>query len=104
MLVLQWLIGQREVSTLWGEDLQHGAAYRRARHYLLALEDERYHPKNWRPSILVLGGGAWSREHLAVWGHWLSGSRGMLTLGQVIVGDVEEQVIELRAQEVALRK
>lgn len=104
MLTLQWYVGRRDVSDRWGEDVKHGAVYQRVRRYLLALEDEQYHPKNWRPSILALSGGAWSRQHLAVWGHWLSGSRGLLTLGQVIAGPTAE-VLERRApQEKLLRR
>ncbi|MDF1799796.1 MAG: amino acid permease [Planctomycetota bacterium] len=99
---LHWLLTRRRIETAWG-DVRSGAAFDRARRDLLRLEEERYHPKNWRPSILALSGGAGVRDNLAVWGHWLCAGRGLLSLGQVISGNVEDLVERLRAQRRALR-
>ena len=41
---------------------------------------------------------------LAAFGHWLCGGRGILSLGQVITGEVEDLVERRRAQERVLRK
>jgi len=100
---LHWYIARREVIATWG-DAQSGAAYERARKALLRLEQDRFHPKNWRPSIIAFSGGAWSRRHLAIYGHWLTASRGVLTLAQVIPGEVEEHMNRRRNQEEALRR
>lgn len=99
---LHWMLARRRIQTTWG-DVRSGAAYDRARRDLLRLEEERYHPKNWRPSILALSGGAGARGNLAVWGHWLCSGRGLLSLGQVISGDVEDLVERRRAQRRSLR-
>ena len=82
-------IQTREVEARWG-DLHSGVAFERARRSLLRLEQEQYHPKNWRPSILALSGTAWTRPHLAQYGHWLTAGHGVLSLSHVVVGDVEE--------------
>jgi amino acid transporter len=97
MAAIHWCIRKREIESRWG-DVRSGAAFERARRSLLTLEEELYHPKNWRPFVLALSGGGWQREHLAVYGHWLTAGHGVLTLGQVIHGDVED-LMERRARQ-----
>jgi len=95
---LYWYIARKQIIARWG-DVKHGIAFERTRKNLLRLEDEEYHPKNWRPMILALSGGAWSRLYLAVYGHWLAGGNGVLTLAQIIVGDVRQLLERRRNQE-----
>lgn len=85
---LYFLIGRAEIIATWG-DLSSGLAFQKARNALLKLEKEKYHPKNWRPTILALSGGAWSRNHLAEYADWLSAGRGVVTLAQVLFGEIE---------------
>jgi hypothetical protein len=82
-------VSVREIKARWG-DVRSGAMFERARRSLLALEEQAYHPKNWRPVVLALSGAGWQRTHLAVFGHWLTAGHGVLTLGQVIQGDAED--------------
>ena len=103
LALLQYYVSRRDVITTWG-DAQSGAAFERARRALLRLEKDAFHPKNWRPSIIAFSGGAWSRVHLAVYGYWLTASRGVLTLAQVISGDVDAHLERRRNQEAALRR
>lgn len=56
MAGLHFYISRKEIEVRWG-DIRSGAAFGRARRALLCLEEERYHPKNWRPIILALSGG-----------------------------------------------
>jgi len=102
MLYLHRYVERREIIAAWG-DVKSGAAFERARRDLLRLEEEAYHPKNWRPSILALSGIAWTRVHLAVFGHWLTGGRGLLTLAQVISGDIGVHLERRAKQEEVLR-
>lgn len=102
MVGLHHWIGRKEVLATWG-DVQSGAMFERARLSLLRLEDEVYHPKNWRPSVLAFGGAKWSRARLAIHSHWLTGGRGVLTLAQVITGDVEDLLERRASQERVLR-
>jgi amino acid transporter len=103
MAVLHQYIKRRQVRATWG-DVRSGAAFERARKELHRLEEERYHPKNWRPSILAFSGGAGARLELAVYGHWLCAGRGVLSLAQVITGDVENLVERRQAQEKSMRR
>lgn len=103
MSALFWFISRAEIRTRWG-DVTGGAAYERARKALLKLEDERYHPKNWRPTILALSGGAWRRYHIAEYAFWLAAGRGILTLGQVIVGEMEDRLTRRVQAEKIMRR
>ncbi len=102
MAALHWYISLREVQSRWG-DVRSGVAFERARRGLLTLEEDRYHPKNWRPIVLALSGAGWQRVHLAVYGHWLTAGRGVLSLGQVIQGDVEDLIARRASQEQLVR-
>ncbi len=103
IVALQWHISRKEIQAAWG-DVKSGAAFEKARKALLRLEEERYHPKNWRPIVLGLRGGAWRRNHLAEFGAWLTAGRGILGLAQVIVGDFREEMEKRRQEEDKLRK
>ncbi|MCF8399051.1 MAG: amino acid permease [Bacteroidales bacterium] len=81
-------IKRAELIVQWG-DVLSGYAFRRARNALLALEREKYHPKNWRPSILTLSGLAGSRMHLVKYANLLSSGRGLVSLAHFIKGDLE---------------
>ncbi len=96
--LLHWSIGRKEVEARWG-DMQSGLIFERTRQNLLKLEDMLHHPKNWRPIILALSGGGWSRPHLAVYGHWFVAGHGILSLAQVIEGEVQDRLERRRAQE-----
>lgn len=81
------LIKRAELIVQWG-DVLSGYTYRRARNALLKLEREKYHSKNWRPSILTLSGLAGSRMHLVRYANLLSAGRGLVSLAQIIKGDL----------------
>ena len=98
MAGLYFYINQKEVETRWG-DLHCGLLFERTRKNLLKLEKELHHPKNWRPIILALSGATWERPHLAVYGHWFTAGHGVLTLGYVIQGEVENRLERLVSQE-----
>ncbi|MCJ8501850.1 amino acid permease [Desulfatitalea alkaliphila] len=82
------LIARAELMVQWG-DVESGVAFQRARKSLLRLERERYHPKNWRPSILALSGMGGRRLHMLKYACLLSADRGVVSLAQIIVGDLE---------------
>ncbi|HRX77473.1 MAG TPA: amino acid permease [Pirellulaceae bacterium] len=98
MALLHQYISRKEVEARWG-DLQSGLLFERTRRNLLRLEDQMYHPKNWRPIILALSGAGWDRPQLAVYGHWFTSGQGILTLGQVIQGEIENRLERRTAQE-----
>lgn len=98
-----YLIIRSQVEVKWG-DVDSGISYQRARKALLRLEGNRYHPKNWRPSILVLSGGATSRLHLSEYGYWFTNHSGILSIGQIICGELENLIERRREAENILRK
>ena len=100
---LYWLIAQREVEANWG-DVKSGLAFERARKNLARLEDENFHPKNWRPMLLTMGGAGEARRHLATYGHWLTNGHGIQTLGLVIEGELIELMDRRAAQRTILRR
>ncbi|MCP5207042.1 MAG: amino acid permease [Hahellaceae bacterium] len=103
MLVLYWGIASQEVFSRWG-DLKSGRAYEAARRALLTLEKQSYHPKNWRPSILVLSGLPTSRPHLAEYGHWLASGQGIVSIGQIIPEGGANTIERRREAENRIRK
>lgn len=100
---LYWAIARAEILVKWG-DVSSGLAYQRARTALLRLERERYHPKNWRPAILVLSGGAYNRLHLAQYAGWFTAGNGMVSIAQVIRGDLDDLIERRNEAESILRK
>jgi len=103
MIGLHQFIKRKRIKALWG-DVGRGMAFERARRAMLALESSADHPKNWRPIILTLSSGALKRRELAEYGSWLTARRGVLSLGQVIIGDLEDRMEVHRSEEAKLRQ
>ena len=98
-----YYIERSEILVQWG-DLHSGLAFEQARKALLRLENEKFHPKNWRPSILALSGGTWNRLHLLQYACALSAGKGIVSLAQVIIGDLEEHSVRQQEAERNMRK
>ncbi len=103
MGAIYFYIYRKHVESRWG-DLNSGLLFERTRKNLLRMERMLYHPKNWRPIIMAMSGAGRHRAHLAAIGYWLTSGRGILNLGQVIQGEVEERVERISNQEVILKK
>jgi amino acid transporter len=99
---LHWSIRYREIESRWG-DLHSGVAFERARRSLLRLEQEAYHPKNWRPVILALSCTGWTRPHIAIYGHWLTSGHGILSIAHIVAGDIEKHAERRDKFEATLR-
>jgi amino acid transporter len=91
MAALYWTIRGIGIRARWG-DVRSGVAFERARRALLKLEEQPLHPKNWRPIILALGVGPSNRRQIAEFGYWLTAGHGVLSLGQVISGEVDDRL------------
>jgi hypothetical protein len=103
MAAVYFFIYRKQVESRWG-DLNSGLLFERTRKNLLKLERTLYHPKNWRPIILAMSGGSRNRLHLSIFGHWLASGNGILNIGQVIQGDVENRIDRIASQEALLEK
>jgi amino acid transporter len=100
---MYFYILRREIMVSWG-DMTSGFAFQRARSALLRLEKEQYHPKNWRPSILTLSGGAWNRSNLAHYACLFSADRGIVSLAQIMTGELEDRYTRRMEAEKLMRK
>ena len=82
-------IRSRVLETAFG-DARRGFIYARLRTNLFKLAKLPPHPKNWRPTVLAMTGNPATRATLARFAHWVGGGRGIVTLAEILVGDVEK--------------
>lgn len=90
------LISRRVFTATFG-DARRGFVYALIRHSLRRLQRMPPHPKNWRPTMLVLSGNPLARTALVRFGVWLGGGRGLVTLAEIIPGNVGEQLAARQA-------
>ncbi len=102
MAVIYAFIAQKQVEARWG-DVNSGLLFERSRKSLLKLEKQLYHPKNWRPIILALSGASRARPRLAIYGNWFTSGNGILAIGHVIEGDVDQRIERRTNQERLMR-
>ncbi len=87
-LVTFFYVRRQALTTSFG-DARRGFTYNRVRTNLIKLAGQTPHPKNWRPTTLVLSGNPMSRQTLSAYASWLAGRRGIVTLAEIIVGRFE---------------
>jgi len=83
---LYFLARKREMSAAYG-DARRGFTYQRLRQNLLALSTMSSHPKNWRPTILVLAGNPNARLPLVTYARWLGMDSGIVSLASILTGE-----------------
>lgn len=71
-------------------DARHGIWAALVRAALLRLRGARFHPQNWRPNLIIQGGGPEKRAHLLELGSAIVGERGIATYVQLLKGEVAE--------------
>ncbi len=89
LLMIYLVLQHRHLNQTWG-DIRSGIWLSLARFALLKLENYELDPTNWRPNIMVFSGGPGERPHLVKLARWLSRGNGIVTLFNLIVGDIEE--------------
>ncbi|MDD9939626.1 MAG: hypothetical protein OXU20_01060 [Myxococcales bacterium] len=86
-----FLLTQRRVlGTTYG-DARHGIWAALVRSALHRLREARFHPLNWRPNLLILGGDPDKRAHLLRLGSAIVQERGIVSYAQLIPGSVQAQ-------------
>ncbi len=93
LLGIYLLLQQRELNQTWG-DIRSGIWISLARFALLKLENYELDPVNWRPNIMVFSGGPGERPHLVKMARWLSRGNGIVTLFNLLTGDIEKLASE----------
>ncbi|OPZ30475.1 MAG: Amino acid permease [Lentisphaerae bacterium ADurb.BinA184] len=88
---LHLLISRRVYQVTFG-DARRGFIYALIRRNLRSLQALAAHPKNWRPTLLVLSGNPAMRAELVRFGAWLGGGRGIVTVADVLIGRLDGQL------------
>lgn len=83
-----YLFLRRKVLNVRFGDARWGFLYSRLRSNLLALSRQTVHPKNWRPTILVLTGNPETRLTMTRYALWFGEARGLVVLARILVGDL----------------
>ncbi len=74
-------------------DARRGFYYAQVRNNLLTLSNLPLHPKNWRPTIVVLSGNPSRRLTLVRCADWLGSGRGIVILVNLILGELNKIAI-----------
>jgi amino acid transporter len=90
---IYFYISRRQLEEQFG-DARRGFYYERVRSNLAKLGDFSHHPKNWRPTALVLSGNPRTRLTLTRFGAWMGAGRGILTLANVLEGELHDKIDE----------
>ncbi len=96
-------IHRKHLTKTWG-DLRFGIWAALIRRGLVALRGADYHPINWQPHMVVLGGSPLARPHLLDLGQWVGGTRGLVTYFFLLRGDLTGGAGKKRRQQYALQK
>ena len=96
LVLLFFIVRGRILSTTFG-DVRRGFFYARVRENLYKLASQPHHPKNWRPTTLVLTGNPHTRGTLTQYAVWMESGRGVVTLAEVLKGDFVELIPKRKA-------
>lgn len=84
-----YVFAQRRVlGTTYG-DARHGIWSALVRSALYRLRRTEFHPQNWRPNLIVMGGDQEKRAYLLQLGSWIVQDRGVVTYFQLLKGRVD---------------
>jgi len=89
VVIVVYLLLRRRVLEVGFGDARWGFFYARVRNNLLNLARTPTDAKNWRPTILVLSGNPDTRRSLATYAIWVGSGRGVVTLVDILTGDVK---------------
>lgn len=90
---LYLLIGRRIYESTFG-DARRGFLYALIARNLHRLSRTTVHPKNWRPTLLVLSGNPATRQALVRFGSWFEAGRGIMTAAVILVGDFRRLALQ----------
>ncbi len=88
--IIYFTLKRKIIRTTWG-DVRIGLWFSLIRFALLKLKRYEWHPKNWKPNILVFTGNPNTRDHLIYLARLLEKGRGFVSLVQMIIGPCNEQ-------------
>lgn len=94
-LLLYLLLRRRAIRKRWG-DVRAGLWVALARFTLLQLREYSTDARNWRPQILLFAGDTTKRIGLVRMASWFNQNRGLVTVCQLIVGDLQNEKKEFK--------
>ncbi len=97
-LGLYLLLRRRALKSSWG-DVRAGMWAALARFALLRLRGTPVRARNWRPNILLFTANPASRMGLVRMANWFNQNRGVVTVCQVIEGDLDDDRVDKRVVE-----
>jgi len=100
-LGLYLFLSRRAFQKSWG-DVRAGFWVALARLALLKLRHHRSAPRNWRPQILIFAGDTRKRIGLVRLASWFNQDRGLLTVCQVVLGDLMQENVEIKSKRSAM--
>ena len=80
---------RRDLKASYG-DARHGIWAALVRSALMRLKSASFHPGNWRPNLLILGGDPKRRPYLLHLGSAIVQERGIVTYVRLLIGSVRE--------------
>jgi hypothetical protein len=94
---------QRALGTTFG-DARHGMWSAMVRSSLHQLRKTEFHPQNWRPNLVIMGGDPGRSEQPLLLGRAIVQDRGIVTYFQLLVGAVDEHAAERKRLRATLEK
>ena len=96
-IILFLVLRKRSMQKEWG-DVRAGFWRTLARFALLKLKKHANDPRNWRPNILVFAGDVKKRLPLVQLANYLNQRRGILTVCNMIIGDLKSDKIDIKKE------
>ncbi|MFH1652842.1 MAG: amino acid permease [Pseudomonadota bacterium] len=93
-------VRKKATENRWGSS-ERGYLFEKTRRALLKLEETSFHAKNWRPHIVVFSTNPRTRFNMVNFADWLECKHGILTLAQLIPGELSKM---LPKKEAALKE
>ncbi|MEZ4221215.1 MAG: hypothetical protein R3B13_09805 [Polyangiaceae bacterium] len=87
---------RRALNTAYG-DARHGIWSALVRTALQRLRRTEFHPLNWRPNVVIMGGGVEKRPHLLELGSTIVQDQGIVTYFHLLRGSVDDHAHTRRA-------
>ncbi len=97
-LLLWLLLARREQESGWG-DVRRGVYQSLIRWSLIRLARRPMNARNWRPHIIVFADDVERRLDLVRYGSWFSQQRGVVTVVELVVGDLLRENIPIREKQ-----
>lgn len=94
LIVLLYLfLKKRALTQTWG-DLRNGIWLSLIRFSLFKINSKEIYSTNWRPNVMVFTGNPKTRLYLTKFAAWLGRGNGIITLFNLIKGEIKEQIKE----------